>query len=73
MAARTRTLEVLAFLARWERRHGYGASVRDICDGLSMASTSTVEYHLIKLRDRQLITWEPGIARSIRVIDEVPS
>lgn len=69
--AANRTLQTLQFIERYIRRNGYAPSVRDIRDGLTMSNESVVHYHLMKLRKRGVITWDDGVARSIRLCGEV--
>ena len=61
---------VVDFIRAYIRMHGYAPTVREIMDGVGLASTAAVQYHLEKLRDSGVITWIPGRARTIRVLEE---
>ncbi len=67
-----RQREVLHFLARFSRDHGYPPTVRDIGAGLSMKSPNTVHTHLMALRDKGYIAMEPGKNRNIRLLMPPP-
>ncbi len=46
---------------------GYSPSVREICTAVGLRSTSTVQAHLNSLQEKEYITREPGLNRTIRV------
>lgn len=68
--ART-TVDVLRYIGRYVAENGYPPSVRDIQHGLTISSTSVVDYHLQKLEKAGEIEREPGVARAIRLVGEV--
>lgn len=57
------------------REKGYGPTVREICQYLSLSSPSTVHVHLKALEEKGLIKRDPFKSRSITLINppEVPS
>ena len=61
-----RQREVLAFIARFYADHGYAVTVRQICKAFNFASPNAAVMHLKALRRRDLVTWQPGEARTIR-------
>ena len=61
--------EVYEFLKGYKQRNdGCAPSFEDICDGVGIASRSHVHRILTALQKQGLIYYEPGIARSIRVV-----
>ncbi len=45
--------------------HGYGPSVRELCEALGLKSTASVQYHLKALAETGAIVMEPGKKRAI--------
>jgi repressor LexA len=58
------TLEVIRELIA---AHGYSPTVRELCDALALASTSTVYERLRALKRQGWITYERNSPRTIRV------
>ena len=50
-----RQTKILEFIRKFIDAHGFPPSVRDIQEGLSVSSTSVVDYNLKALEERQLI------------------
>jgi repressor LexA len=73
IAKTSRQTEVLEFIICNIREHGYAPSIREICLGLGLRSTSTVHYHLTALAKKGLIQWEEGKNRAITVLEGVKS
>ena len=63
-----RQRDILEFLKRWNKRHAYPPSVRDVQEGLSISSTSVVDYNFRILERRGLIERTDGLSRSVRVV-----
>jgi len=61
-----RQREVLGFIARFYAESGYAVTVRQICKAFNFASPNAAVMHLKALRRRDLVTWQPGEARTIR-------
>jgi repressor LexA len=51
------------------RKEGYPPSVREICSGIGIKSTSTIHSHLKRLQDMGKIEYTPGKRRAIIVPD----
>ena len=49
------------------QERGYSPAVRDICAALGV-STSTVHYHMRRLRREGRIVFEDGQARTVRLV-----
>jgi repressor LexA len=62
--------QVLNFLKTEIRRKGYPPTVREICDAVSLSSTSTVHSHLDALERKGYIRRSPTKNRSIEIIDK---
>lgn len=63
-----RQSNLLAYIEDFITGHGYGPSVRDICQGLQLSSPSTVHVHLKSLEEKGYIARESGKSRSIRLL-----
>lgn len=61
---------ILRFIKKAVVEQGYPPSVREICKGVGIASTSTVHGHLEKLEKAGLIRKDPTKPRAIEVLDE---
>ena len=62
-----RHLDVLDFILTYASTHGYPPSYREIGRGVGLASTSTINYYIARLRREGAIDVTPGRARGIRV------
>lgn len=62
-----RQREILDEVTRFQSEHGYCTSVRELMRKFGWASPNAVVCHLTALRKRGLVTWEPGVARTIRL------
>ena len=59
---------MLGFIAVWRQEHSYGPSVRDLQRVGGYSSLSVVHYHLAALERKGMIKRDPGIARSISIV-----
>lgn len=57
---------ILKFIIKYMTEHGYSPSVRDICDGVGLRSTSSVQAHIKKMAELKMIEID-GLSRAIRV------
>lgn len=57
--------KMLELIRDYVAAHGYGPSVRELCAGLGLRSTATVQYHLKALAAEGRILLEPGKKRAI--------
>lgn len=64
--------EVLRFIAAFQREHGFSPTLREIGKALGMASTNGVFEHLQALEKKGALAREPRIARTLRILGEVP-
>ncbi len=64
------TIELIyEFIVDHIRKEGYPPSVREICSGVGIKSTSTIHSHLKRLQDLGRIEYTPGKRRAIIVAD----
>jgi len=62
------TLEIIySFIVSYVKKEGYPPSVREICQGVGIKSTSTVHAHLHRLVEMDKIEYTPGKRRAIQV------
>lgn len=59
--------QIYVYIVDFLNEHGYPPTIREIKAHIGVKSTSTVEYHLRKLKESGLISQEDGKARSITV------
>ena len=64
--------KVYQFLRSYIAEHGYAPSVRDICMGTGLASTSTVYLHLRNLAKAGLIRKTGNQPRCVVLIEDYP-
>ena len=62
--------QLLRFLTEYVKEHGYGPTVRELCQGLALRSTATVHYHLRQLQKEGRIWMDPGKKRAISLVEE---
>lgn len=65
-----RQLELLDFIRYHVKTFGFPPTIRAICAGLNLSSTSTVAYHLDALERLKLITREAGNNRTLRLVTQ---
>ena len=63
-------IEILLYIKSEVQRQGYPPSVRDICKGVDLKSTSTVHSHLEKLESKGYIRKDPTKPRAIEILDK---
>ncbi|MGI9117221.1 MAG: LexA family protein [Gaiellales bacterium] len=66
---RSRGARAMAFISEYRSAHPYGPSFREVMRGIGIASTGACYHVLSSLRDEQLIEWDEGIGRSIRLTE----
>lgn len=59
--------KVYNFLVDYIRTNGLSPSVRDICNGTGLKSTSSVHYYLKQLDEQNKIKYRPGLRRAILI------
>lgn len=61
--------EIYRFLIAFTEKKGYPPSVREICEAVSLKSTSTVHGHLKRLEKKGLIKRDPTKPRALEIIE----
>ena len=61
---------VYDFIRKELRRNGYVPSVREICEGIGLSSTSTVHAHLETLRKKGYIRRFPSKNRTVEILED---
>lgn len=62
--------EILAFIVQHVQLKGFPPSVREICDGVNLKSTSSVHAQLSRLEEKGYIRRDPSKTRSIEICDD---
>lgn len=60
--------QLVEFIDAYCREMGFSPSVRDMCRQFGYASPSTIQQRLMGLRERGLVTFEPRLPRTVRVV-----
>lgn len=60
--------KVYDFIVEFIKKNGYPPSVREICQGTNMSSTSSVYACLLKLKDERKIEMKEKLTRAIKVV-----
>lgn len=61
--------QIYSFLLEFTRAKGYPPSVREICQAVSLKSTSTVHGHLKRLEKKGLIYRDPTKPRALEIVE----
>ena len=61
--------EIYEFLKAYTENKGYPPSVREICEAVSLKSTSTVHGHLKRLEEKGLIKRDPSKPRALEIAE----
>lgn len=64
----TRREQIYNFLVDFVKKNGYAPSVREICVGTDLSSTSSVYMHLLKLEDEGKIQVKRKSTRAIKLV-----
>ncbi len=59
---------VYNFIVEFIKKNGYAPSVREICVGTNLSSTSSVYIYLLKLEDEGKIEMKHNATRAIKII-----
>lgn len=64
-------LEVYNNIKNFIKENSYPPTVRELCKLIGIKSSSSVQAHLYKLKNKGFITWEEGKTRTLKIIKEV--
>jgi len=59
---------ILRFLEKFQAENGYSPSIREVGKAIDVQSTSLVDYYLKQLEEKEYISREQHISRSIRML-----
>jgi repressor LexA len=68
MERTARRKQIYRFINQFRERTGYSPSIRDVCKGLGIKSTSNVWYHYQLMERDGLLRREQGVSRSVVVV-----
>lgn len=60
---------ILEFIKAFSKENGYPSTVREMCEGVGLQSSSTVHQHLNQLEKKGFIQRDPTKPRAIKVIE----
>ncbi|MGN9134904.1 transcriptional repressor LexA [Clostridium sp. HCP1S3_B4] len=69
MGSNDKQSEIYNFLKVYTETKGYPPSVREICEAVSLSSTSTVHGHLKRLEKKGLIKRDPTKPRALEIVE----
>lgn len=69
MVNRDKQSEIYNYLKTYTESKGYPPSVREICEAVSLKSTSTVHGHLKRLEKKGLIKRDPAKPRALEIVE----
>ena len=63
---------ILRYISDYDGQHGFSPTIREICAGIGICSSSTVHRHVNKLKEQGiLIETKPGCPRSLAICSAV--
>lgn len=73
MEMSARRMQICRFIEQFRKRRGYSPSIRQVCRGVGIKSTSNVWYHFQRMERDGLLKRDQGVSRSVLVSPEVLS
>lgn len=61
---------VLVTISDYISTSGYSPSIREIGEKVNLASTSTVQRYLERLKEKGYVTWKPGQSRTLQILEK---
>ncbi|WP_423802931.1 transcriptional repressor LexA [Nicoliella spurrieriana] len=65
----SRQIAILRFIWNSIKKQGYPPTVREICDGVNLSSTSTVYGHITRLQKKGFLKKNPAKTRALEITD----
>ncbi|MBY0358893.1 MAG: transcriptional repressor LexA [Candidatus Obscuribacterales bacterium] len=65
-----RQKEVVRLIAELTEEHGYPPTLAELAKALGLRNRMTVHQHVVALKKKGIVRWEPGLNRSLRLVDE---
>ena len=66
-----RQRRIIDYIRAFADRNGYCPTIREIADAVHLASPSAVAHQLRQLQAAGWISWVPGRARTLRILNPV--
>ena len=63
-----RQREVLRLIVTLTAKQGYPPTLAELAEGMGLRNRMTVHQHVAALKKKGMVSWEPGLNRSLRVI-----
>lgn len=70
MSLSTRQQDILDFIRRFSREHGFPPTIREIGQDVGISSTSVVSYNLNVLEKKNRIERDRSVSRGLRLVEE---
>jgi repressor LexA len=70
MSLSTRQQNILDFIRRFSREHGFPPTIREIGEQVGISSTSVVSYNLNALEKKNRIERDKSVSRGLRLVEE---
>jgi repressor LexA len=64
-----RQREVLTLIQQLTDEHGYPPTLAELAKAMGLRNRMTVHQHVVALKKKGLVRWEPGLNRSLRVLN----
>lgn len=64
-----RQREVLALIEQLTDEHGYPPTLAELAKAMGLRNRMTVHQHVVALKKKGFVRWEPGLNRSLRVLN----
>lgn len=65
-----RQKQVLSLIVELTEEHGYPPTLAELAKAMGLRNRMTVHQHVVALKKKGLVVWEPGLNRSLRVIND---
>jgi repressor LexA len=65
-----RQKDVLKAILHLTNKHGYAPTLAELAKALGLKNRMTIHQHVVALKNKGLVKWEPGLNRSLRVIGD---
>ena len=64
-----RQKEVLSLIHKLTEEHGYPPTLAELAKAMGLRNRMTVHQHVVALKKKGLVRWEPGLNRSLRALN----
>lgn len=66
-----RQKQVLSLIAKLTEERGFPPTLAELAKAMGLRNRMTVHQHVVALKKKGLVLWEPGLNRSLRLVGEV--